>query len=175
MAEPSRWLQGELFPVERKRCTSCRELKPLDDYHRNRTTRDGLQNKCRACNIAQAKAFHAANQQHCRDRIAAWARRVNARNKQLVLEHLQAHPCVDCGEQDPVVLEFDHQHDKRFGIATLLHLHVPWAVIEKEIAKCEVRCANCHRRKTARDFGYYRALNPLSVGPEQVTTLPPGV
>lgn len=28
------------------------------------------------------------------------------------------------------------------------------AMLKTEIEKCEVRCANCHRRKTARDLGW---------------------
>jgi len=31
---------------------------------------------------------------------------------------------------------------------------VAWKVVEEEIGKCEVRCANCHRRKTAVQLKY---------------------
>jgi hypothetical protein len=31
-----------------------------------------------------------------------------------------------------------------------------WKTVELEIAKCEVRCANCHARKTARELGNYK-------------------
>lgn len=59
--------------------------------------------------------------------------------------------CADCGERDPIVLELDHRDAKHkqfsLGNATLLD----WTVdrILAEAAKCDVRCANCHRRKTA--------------------------
>ena len=51
-------------------------------------------------------------------------------------------------ESDPVVLEFDHLRDKRWNISHMATGNFPWITIESELVKCEVRCANCHRRKT---------------------------
>jgi hypothetical protein len=70
---------------------------------------------------------------------------------------LREHPCMDCGESDPVVLEFDHLRDKEFGIAQGLRDR-EWQSVLDEIAKCDVVCANCHRRRTARRGGFARAV-----------------
>lgn len=157
MVDDTRCQQLQLFDVPRvKRCSRCGEEKPLAEFHRNRRRQDGLQVRCRECNIAGAKRFHAENPDHCRTRIGQWIRRVDERNKRQALEYLRAHPCVDCGETDPVVLEFDHLRDKRSGVAELLLAHVRWELVEEEIAKCEVRCANCHRRRTAATGGWFR-------------------
>lgn len=74
--------------------------------------------------------------------------RVKVRAK--LLEHLSGKACKDCGERDPVVLDFDHRNseDKFKGIAKMLSGHYSWLSVLKEIAKCDIRCANCHRRKT---------------------------
>ena len=62
--------------------------------------------------------------------------------------------CVDCGESDPVVLEFDHIADKKAAVTTMVWGGLLWTSIEREIAKCEVRCVNCHRRRTAVQQGF---------------------
>lgn len=65
--------------------------------------------------------------------------------------YLCNHPCVDCGESDPVVLEFDHVRGvKDTNVANLISGAGRMQRLMDEIAKCDVRCANCHRRKTHR-------------------------
>jgi hypothetical protein len=71
--------------------------------------------------------------------------------KAYVRQHLLTHPCVDCGEHDPVVLEFDHVTGQKVrDVGSMARAGWNLAAIQAEIAKCEVRCANCHRRITAR-------------------------
>jgi hypothetical protein len=72
-----------------------------------------------------------------------WAQRT-----QWLIEYFASHPCIDCGERDPVVLEFDHLRDKKFSIGAKLTVY-PWQAILEEIEKCEVVCGNCHKRRTA--------------------------
>lgn len=76
---------------------------------------------------------------------------------EFLIAYFRDHPCVDCGETDPLVLEFDHREDKAFNISEGLRDR-NWQSILDEIAKCDVVCANCHRRRTARRGGFARLL-----------------
>jgi hypothetical protein len=74
-----------------------------------------------------------------------------------LLHYFETHPCLDCGESDAVVLEFDHRRDKEFNIGGVLPYR-NWEMILTEIEKCDVVCANCHRRRTARRLGSVRSV-----------------
>lgn len=68
--------------------------------------------------------------------------------KKRLSEIKQSSGCVDCGINNPIVLDFDHLKDKKYNISRMIHDGFSWAAIKKEIAKCEVVCANCHRIRT---------------------------
>ncbi len=76
--------------------------------------------------------------------------------RNLVYEYLLEHPCVVCGESDPVVLDFDHINNKHSDISSLIKSGCSIETINQEINKCQVLCANCHRRKTAKEFKWYK-------------------
>lgn len=65
---------------------------------------------------------------------------------------------MDCGENDIVVLEFDHTgiEPKYKTISELVRERNSVDIIKNEVKKCEVRCANCHKRKTAKDFNWFK-------------------
>jgi hypothetical protein len=84
--------------------------------------------------------------------------KAHARNLRAALEALAASGCVDCGESDVCVLDFDHVGEKTATITQLVRREASLQRLRDEIARCEVRCANCHRRRTAISRGHYRAL-----------------
>lgn len=142
--------QGSLFgrhlpPL--KRCSGCKNWLPLEAFNRRTTAPDGRQWNCRECN----SRWHAENKPRHNAMIQARNKRVRQELTQKVLDYLLDHPCVDCGETDPVVLDFDHLRDKVNAVSLMAGRAIAsWERIQTEIAKCEVRCANCHRRATAR-------------------------
>jgi hypothetical protein len=108
--------------------------------------------------LSEANSHHYQNNKKVYlDRALSRNNRVNTENKRKLYTYLSEHPCVDCGETDIRVLEFDHvQGNKSASITRLLNSAVPWSTIETEIAKCEVRCVSCHRIKTGERGGFWR-------------------
>jgi hypothetical protein len=149
--------QGSLFGPNgpMKRCVGCREFKPLDEFHRHGNKKDGRQPRCKPCNIAINKQWYRDHPE-ARERMDPYAKIRRTESQRRLFEYLLEHPCVDCGELDPVVLEFDHLRDKVANVSYLVASSRPWHLILDEIAKCEVVCANCHRRRTLERCGAFR-------------------
>jgi hypothetical protein len=95
-----------------KVCYCCKQEKPLTEFPLNRTRPDGRFGMCKACkkvyNVSYYKRTKERHNPARRERV----RRVRAEAREKVYEYLRSHPCVDCGETDIVVLDFDHQGDK---------------------------------------------------------------
>lgn len=138
-----------------KRCSACKTLKPITEFNKNNSKRDGLQNACKHCHQASAAKYYKNNREKHLKLVNARNRRIYATSRAYMIHWLERHPCVDCGEDDIVVLDFDHVRGiKCHNISSMVRQAWSLKTIENEIAKCEIRCANCHRRKTAKQFGW---------------------
>src|SRR5688572_22141923 len=137
----------------------CGETRPEAEFAFADMAKGTRQRHCRKCQAAYRRAHYLANRDDYIRREVARMAGYAKENRPLLLAYLLDHPCVDCGEADPVTLDFDHRDPltKRSEVARLAHTK-PWRQVLAEIAKCDVRCANCHRKKTARQFGWRKLL-----------------
>lgn len=71
-----------------------------------------------------------------------------------IRKYKQSKGCQDCSETDPIVLEFDHREPSKKEVTIGTVIRFGWSLerLMKEIEKCDVVCANCHRRRTAKMF-----------------------
>jgi hypothetical protein len=131
-------------------CRRCGALKPWTEFPQRGRESDRLHSWCKECFAAYKAERHQANHEREMRRIRRNHASVIAANRERVLEYLLSHPCVDCGETDPLVLDFDHvRGEKLRDVSALVRRGYPWRTIEAEIAKCDVRCSNDHRRVTS--------------------------
>lgn len=140
-----------------KMCGKCKISKIPDDFPRRSASKDDCGPWCTLCKRAYDNNRYAEVPAR-RHAVTARREAVVGKSRQHVIEYLHAHPCSDCGIDDIVVLEFDHLRDKTANISSLISLGRSYAELDAEMAKCEVVCANCHRKRTAKTFGWAKAL-----------------
>lgn len=138
-----------------RQCSRCRQKKPDQDFAWRRKAKGQRDSYCRPCRAEYKQWHYALNKQRYVANAAAWNRATLAERTAFMFDFLEAHPCVDCGERDPIVLEFDHLGDKSFEIGSGFR-NRKWEIVLEEMAKCDVVCVNCHRRRTARRAGSQR-------------------
>ena len=134
------------------RCRVCFEEKPEDSFSYKNKALALRHTQCKDCNKAYCAEHYRRNAKQYKERavVNAASRREDLHRR--LFAYLAAHPCVDCGEADPLALELDHRDgaEKLHNLSRMWYNGYSWKKIEAEIAKCDVRCANCHRRRTAR-------------------------
>ena len=126
--------------------------KPLEQFPPRRRGETELQSWCRSCFAANNARYYAEHREVQKARLLANTARRRDTSRRKAAEYLTTHPCVDCGERDLVVLDFDHIREKKSAVSALIASGASWERVEAEIRQCEVRCANCHRIKTAAEW-----------------------
>lgn len=133
--KPKGWLWEHwlLFNIGLFQCSSCNSILTLN----NKVSKE----KCYLCKQCDSKSVYSRREI----------------KQELVLSILQQSTgCVDCGEKDPICLEFDHRDPltKEFNIGE--GYNKSEKDILQEISKCDIVCANCHRKRTAKTYNQFR-------------------
>ena len=144
--------------MEKKKCTQCGEEKDVCEFFFKDKKTNKLHSQCKSCYREKRK-----NKEHYLKYKVEYLERVDKRkkektkeNREKLLEYFKEHHCVKCGENNPIVLDFDHrdEKEKKYGISNMITSY-NWVTILTEIQKCDVLCANCHRIKTSQQFGWW--------------------
>jgi hypothetical protein len=109
--------------------------------------------------LAKRKEYHAKYMKEIwypknKNRHISYMRRNKRRIQEFIDQYKRARSCIDCGfsgKEFPFVLDFDHlegKTTKKFTIGSWSHSVLSIDAVQKEIEKCELVCANCHRKRT---------------------------
>lgn len=121
-----------------KTCNKCK--RNLDESNFSKKGK-GLQSVCKACH----KEYRDAHYQRNKDKYIQKTKERAAQYQEDYIKYKKTLSCNSCGESRYWLLEFHHtDSSKEFNISTKSS-SMPLDTLKKEIDKCEVLCANCHR------------------------------
>lgn len=138
-----------------KTCSKCNLPQDKSCFSKRAKAKDGLKSHCKICD----RLYNQNCDKEKRNSRKFTSQKLRRELRYLkILQFLKDKKCTHCSETDPVVMEFDHinKNTKIMCVSEMVTLCFSWKKIEAEINKCQILCANCHRRKTAKDFGYYK-------------------
>lgn|SRR3990167_8159070 len=146
-----------------KICSKCNERKSFTDFYVKDSKANRLHAQCKLCYKEHRKTYYIQhyekNQESYRKRAIKFRTKVKDEYRNNLQKFLEDKFCVDCGETDKVVFELDHIDPKlkSFSISQAVRLGHRWDKVLEELQKCQVLCANCHKRRTAKQYGWYKA------------------
>lgn len=127
-----------------KYCSGCEKEKPLDEFYFRNKEKGTRQSRCKICFSDRDQALYRAGKRKGSSVESQNARRL--RNLSYLFSVLSSTSCKDCGNGDIEVLEFDHLGGKADTIAKMQTASLER--LKAEVEKCEVVCANCHKKRT---------------------------
>lgn len=124
-----------------KKCSKCKEVKDIENFSKHGK---GRQSFCKDCNNLYTREHYKKNKHRYRERNI---RRRKERNEWFneVKSNLS---CITCGEDSNYCLDFHHRDPevKERNIGETVNRGWSKKRILEEIEKCDVLCANCHRK-----------------------------
>lgn len=140
-------------------CSQCKQNRSLNEFSFKNKAKGVYERRCKHCMSIICKEHYKNNAQAYINRAKVRTGLIVTENRELLFAYLSSHPCIDCGNTDIRTLDFDHVRGKKLSNISKMAIEgYSWPTIENEIAKCEVRCANCHRIKTFERNNSWRQL-----------------
>lgn len=104
---------------------------------------------CKPCHRKYLQGYYVENKGKYVEKAMEWNRAQRRVLTDLVVK-VKDRPCMDCGNSyHPCVMDFDHRvpQEKVANISRLVALPSSVEKLQREMSKCDVVCANCHRMR----------------------------
>lgn len=138
-------------------CSKCGIEKDIEQFPlRNQLTKR-RQSYCMDCRSEMGKNWYQNNKDYQKANARKHTTEYRDALREYLWKYLLTHPCAQCGETDPVVLEFHHIGGKDMAVSAMITRVSSVDRLKEELQKTMVLCANCHRRITAQERGWFRS------------------
>jgi hypothetical protein len=129
---------------QQRTCSRCLLAKPVWEFNFKQRARGIRHPYCRDCGKELTRRHYKLNKRAYLNRNT----RTYARHREIIRK-AKARPCADCGVQYPYyVMDFDHRDGATKSFMLSEVSRATSKSLMREIAKCDVVCANCHRERT---------------------------
>lgn len=148
-----------------KICGECRKRKSVEEFSVKLKATGVRSSKCKQCSQEYSRKHYKNNSAMYKAKAVAYTKQATVRARDWVFEYLAKASCLDCGNADFRVLEFDHVRDsKTMTIAKMMVMGRSIKAIQEEVNKCEVVCSNCHRIRTQTRQNSWRMQRGAATG-----------
>lgn len=175
----------------KKKCSSCKEIKPLEEFCKNNSRKDGYHYRCKMCHYEPMKKWRRKNKEKIKKDFQKWAEE-NREYRQkyqkkwqeetrystkwkykrilewipIVINIFGKVECFQCGyDKNFAAFHFHHRNpeEKEYKITSLLRSKVN-SERKKELEKCEILCSNCHIVKHLKNIELYEEIQKMIEG-----------
>ena len=138
-------------------CTKCFLQKPIEDFPWKYKALGKRHTVCKECYAKRSSDWYQDNKERQLENVRRKNQNYRELAREYIRDYLSKHPCTICGETDPRVLEFHHvRGEKSIEVSRLIGRGASLDALKAEIEKTEVVCANCHRRLTSDERGWFK-------------------
>lgn len=124
-----------------RKCSLCKQEKELKYFSFKSIEKQTKQHHCKECHKIYRKYHYEINKQKYIDK----AKKNTDKYKNWYIEYKKQFSCIDCGNNNSIVIEFHHEENNKLHNVSSMVGHNSKKDIIAEINKCVPLCANCHR------------------------------
>lgn len=118
--------------------------KLISEFNLRNTAAGAHQSYCKECGKSLTRKHYRNNKRQYLERNVR-----SYKKRRELIRQIKARACADCGVQYPFyVMDFDHREGETKEYELNRIDRITMRALLREIEKCDVVCANCHRVRT---------------------------